>query len=110
MPDSRRASGGIAFLLVCIVGGVLLVGCVPLKERQVRATAWWAQITSTASGALQEVTGQVEGVVDMGKSTIDTVQEGAQDIGRRIDSVREGVEKLQEGKKLIEEGLGTNGE
>ena len=112
MPLSRsnRVSGSTALLLVCIVGGLLLAGCTSLQERQARARTWWAQITGTASGALEQVGGQIEGAVDLGKTVVDTVQEGAQEVKQRVDNVHDGIEKIQEGKKLIEEGLGAGQE
>ncbi|MCF7844356.1 MAG: hypothetical protein K9M03_00825 [Kiritimatiellales bacterium] len=108
MSSSRQFSSGSVFLLVLIVGGMLLVGCSSIKDRQVRIMDFFAGIRMTSSGAVHNAADQVKDVVDTGKAVVDTVKGGVEETKQRIDALQEGVEKIQEGKKLIEEGLGTN--
>lgn len=105
-----RFRSGSVLLLVLIAGGFLLVGCSSVEERQTNALRLLGGVSGSASGALQQAMMQVRGAVELGKGVVGTVQEGAADIRHRADTVSEGVQKVQEGKKLIEEGLGTGEE
>jgi hypothetical protein len=108
--SGRQFSSGSVFLLVLAMGGMLLVGCDSIKERQARIFDIFAGLRLTASGAVHNAADQMEGIVDTGKSVVDTVKGGVEETKKRVDALQEGVEKIQEGKKLIEQGLGTGEE
>jgi len=105
-----RFRGSSAFLLVCIVGGLLLVGCSSVEERQARALQMFGDTVGTATGAIAETTTQMEEAAQTGWNLIGAVKAGIEDIKRRVNAVQQGIEKIQEGKELIEEGLGTDDE
>ncbi|MDD5623858.1 MAG: hypothetical protein PHI23_04070 [Candidatus Peribacteraceae bacterium] len=103
-------SRSFTWLLMVAFLGVLLAGCTSITERQARVMRWWAEVTGTASGAIVETKEKVDTVVEQGKAAVEGAQEILDDLGRRADAVKTGIEKIQEGKKFIEEGInGVNG-
>lgn len=59
----------------------------------------------TASGALQEAKGQVDDIMQMGKSVTEGVTEMIEDTKRRIDQVQSGVDLMMQGKDMVEGGV-----
>jgi len=106
LTPSYRFRGFNSFLLVCIVGGLLLVGCSSLEERQERALKLMEETVGTATGVIKDTTTQVGDAAKAGLNLVGTLKDGVEDIKNRVDAVQQGVEKIQEGKALIEEGLG----
>ncbi|HAI98711.1 TPA: hypothetical protein DCL30_04220 [Candidatus Peribacteria bacterium] len=103
---SHRLNGGVAFLLMFILSAVLLVGCVPVEQRQARAEGYWASVSATVLTSWRDAAQQIRAVVDLGRVLLGNVQSGVEEVKRRADAVQEGVDKIAEGKKLLEEGLG----
>ncbi|MDD5026199.1 MAG: hypothetical protein PHH13_02360 [Candidatus Peribacteraceae bacterium] len=89
-----------------ILSAVLLVGCVPVEQRQARAEGYWASMSTTVMTSWRDAVAQIRAVVDLGKVLLGNVQSGVEEVKRRADAVQEGVDKIAEGKKLLEEGLG----
>ncbi|MFH0770185.1 MAG: hypothetical protein V1926_02290 [Candidatus Peregrinibacteria bacterium] len=103
-----RSRGGIAFLFVLIMGGMLFVGCTSTEERQKDALESFGQVENSASGAWLSIMREVEGIVSWGRSLIADIQGGISEAEQRIRAVQDGVGKIQEGKQLIEEGVKGN--
>ena len=87
------------FLLMGIMP--LLFGCSSVEERRAAAI----DMFQSASGALTDVKGQVDSVVNMGKSVTDGVTDMVEDAQKRINQVQSGVHLLLEGKEMIESGV-----
>lgn len=60
-----------------------------------------AQVTDTVDGARQGI----ERVTEAGKQAVGQVQSAAADARRRVNDVRDGIDKIAEGKALIDKGL-----
>lgn len=95
----------VLFLWAVFAIGVLLTGCNSVEDQQAQALKWWANIATTASGAVQAGREAVE----QSKDVVEDTKRLADDLGRRADAVQDGIGKIREGKKLIEAGLGGTG-
>lgn len=79
-----------------------LSGCAPVERQQARVRHWWAELTGTAADTLK--TGKV--VLDSGTEVVRHAGETLLEFEARVEKVKAGAEKIAEGKKLIQEGVG----
>ncbi len=87
--------GGVLFAAI-----LLMTGCLPSADRRKQVLDDLQAIRRTASGSFHAVkTGVGEGI-EQGKAVID-------DVGQRIDKAQEGIGKMQEGKDLLKEAVGS---
>lgn len=83
----------------------LLVGCSSAEQRRNAALDMFNGVGGSASGTVKEVQGQIDSMLDMGKSVTDGVTDMVKDAQKRINQVQSGVNLLLEGKELIETGV-----
>lgn len=83
----------------------LFVGCSSAEERRNAAIDLFKGAGQTASGTVKDVQGQVDSMLDLGKSVTDGVTDMVEDAQKRINQVQSGVNMLLQGKDLIEAGV-----
>lgn len=86
-------------LLVLSVCALLVAGCSDTESSQSGSGSVLTDVTSAVDGVVFSAT-QYVGTV------IDSVKFIKNDVDTRIDKVSTGLEKMREGKDLIDEGLG----
>lgn len=101
-PFSRAS---IALLLCFVLFGVLLTGCAPVERQQARVRAWWARIAGTASGTVWAARATAEDTAALGAAAMSGAKARVQDLRDRAANIAEGIEKMEEGRKLIQEGV-----
>lgn len=79
----------------------LLFGCSSAEERRNAAI----DMFQSASGTLTDVKGQVDSMVNMGKSVTEGVGDMVEDAQKRMNQVQSGVNLLLEGKEMIDAGV-----
>jgi len=82
-----------------------LVACTSVEERQQKAKDVLDETVGTASGVTKSVTDYLEAVLYFSKTLIGSVQMGITEVQDRAESVKEGVDKLNEGRELLQKGL-----
>lgn len=91
--------------LLLLAMTTLLVGCSSAEERRNAALDMFKGVKDTASGTVKDVQGQVDSMLDIGKSVTDGVTDMVEDAQKRINQVQSGVNLLLQGKDLIESGV-----
>ena len=96
------------YLTIIACGSLLLVSCTDLKALVSSASSNVAHVFNMTRETMSGVT--VMDVKDGVEDTVGEVVDGARyiknDAEERIDNISEGLEKIKEGKILIDKGLG----
>ena len=94
-----------ALTLTLLVVVPFLAGCSSAQERRDAAVDMFKDLEQTASGAVNDMQGQVDSLMNMGKSVTDGVTDMVEDAQKRINQVQSGVNMMLQGKDLIEAGV-----
>jgi len=107
MEKKKRKTNLHRQLIAGVIACMFLSGCTSIKERQQKVMGWFSGFYSTASGAVAEVKEEAKELIDTGHSIKDGVKDLLEETNERVQKVQSGVNMLQEGKRLIEEGVGN---
>lgn len=88
-----------------VAGFLLLSGCVAAGSVLPEEVPDVGELLRTASGALQTIRQQTADAVELGKKGVEGAKEEAADLQRRATLIREGMKQVNEGRKMIQEGL-----